>query len=326
MSAAGEMSGQGSAPVSSTQVDASQPEWMQRQERGNMFWLRVMSAISLGVGRKASRLVVYGIALYFLLLVRDARVASRGYLARVLGRKPGWLDLYKHVLTFASTVHDRMYLLNDRDDLFDVRCHGLPPQPSAASGVASGAFLFGAHLGSFEVLRTAARWDARNEISVAMYPENARQINEALAAINPQAVSNIIALGRVDSILTIHQRMLDGGMVGILADRAVGAADQYMSLPFLGEPADFPIGPFRLAAMMKQPVYFMAGLYRGGNRYDMHFELLSDFTDLTGMRREAVMRELMTRYVATLERFCKLAPHNWFNFYDFWRDAHREAA
>jgi predicted LPLAT superfamily acyltransferase len=305
---------------------ASTPEWMQRKERGSMFWLRVMSAISLGAGRRASRLVVYGIALYFLLFAGAARTASRDYLARALGRKPGVRDLYKHVLTFASTVHDRMYLLNDRYDLFDVQCVSLPPQPSATAGAATGAFLFGAHLGSFEVLRAAARWGARNEISVAMYPENARQINQALAAINPQAVSNIIALGRIDSILTIHQRMEEGGMVGILADRAVGAADQYVSLPFLGEPADFPIGPFRLAAMMKQPVYFMTGLYREGKRYDMHFELLSDFKDLSGMSRNAVIRELMSRYVATLERFCRQAPYNWFNFYDFWGDAHREAS
>ena len=28
----------------------------------------------------------------------------------------------------------------------------------------------------------------------------------------------------------------------------------------------------------------------------------------------------MQRYVATLERLCREAPYNWFNFYDFWAD------
>jgi len=297
-----------------------------------MFWLRVMRAISMAVGRGPSRIVVYGIALYFVLAASAARRASRSYLERSLGRKVTWRDLYRHVLTFASTVHDRFYLLNDRDDVFDVQCVGLPPESLAGSDGAEhgegtqGAFLFGAHLGSFEVLRAAARWDAQGKVCVAMYPENARQINQALAAINPAAVSNIIALGKIDSILHIHQRLQEGAMVGILADRAVGAADQYVSLPFLGAPAQFPIGPFRLAAMMKQPVYFMAGLYRGGKRYEVHFELLSDFSDRAGKNREALMRELMLRYVATLERHCRAAPYNWFNFYDFWGDPQRDTA
>jgi predicted LPLAT superfamily acyltransferase len=301
-------------------TSSEKPEWMQRKERGSMFWLRVMTAISMRVGRGPSRIVVYGIALYFMLAASAARQASRSYLARALGRPATWLDLYRHVLTFASTVHDRVFLLNDAQGVFDVKCFGLPQNdPGMQAG--QGAFLFGAHLGSFEVLRAAARRDERGEVSVAMYPENARQINEALAAINPSAVSNIIALGKIDSILTIHQRLKDGGMVGILADRAAGQ-DQYMSLPFMGAPASFPIGPFRLAAMLGQPVYFMAGLYCGGNRYEVHFELLADFADKAGKSRDTLIQELMTRYVTTLERYCKLAPLNWFNFYDFWGETH----
>jgi predicted LPLAT superfamily acyltransferase len=28
---------------------------------------------------------------------------------------------------------------------------------------------------------------------------------------------------------------------------------------------------------------------------------------------------LLLRYVERLEHYCRLAPYNWFNFYDFWR-------
>lgn len=300
------------------------PQWMRRKERGSLLGLRVMTAISLAVGRRLSRVVVLGISLYFLIMAKAARQASRDYLSRCLGRRPTWLDLYRHMLTFASTVHDRLYLLNDREDVFDVRCIGEAPDGMASGQASAGGFLFGAHLGSFEVLRAAARWDARDKICVAMYPENARQINQALAAINPHAVSNIIALGKIDSILSIHEKLKEGAMVGILADRAAGQ-DQYVSLPFLGAPASFPVGPFRLAAMMGRPVYFMAGIYRGGNRYDVHFELLMDAADKAGPDRDSLVRELMARYVATLERHCRQAPFNWFNFYDFWGDPHLDA-
>lgn len=300
------------------------PEWMRRKERGNAFWLRVMRWLSLTLGRRLSRSVVYGIALYFLLAAPAARLASRAYLARCLKRPVTWRDLYRHFLAFSSTIHDRIYLINDKHDIFSIRTLGVEPV-DALHACNKGLFLFGAHLGSFEVLRSLARDNPRLKVCMAMYPENARQINNALAAINPRAMQDIIALGKIDSVLAIHHRLEEGAMVGILADRATGP-DHYVDIPFLGAPARFPTGPFRMAAMLRHPVYFMAGLYRGGNRYDVHFELLADFSAATGGGRDAAVRELLANYVAALERHCQAAPLNWFNFYDFWEPARHDQA
>lgn len=289
---------------------------MQRKERGNIFWLRVMCWISLKFGRGLSRSVVYAIALYFVLAAPAARNASRNYLSRALARRVTWIDLYRHILTFASTIHDRFYLLNDQSDLFDIQVFGSEPLCEYRDRK-EGLFLFGAHMGSFEMLLAHAKVQ-HLDACVAMYPENARQLNSILTAINPQAMQGIIALGQFDSMLSIHHRLGEGSIVGVLADRAIGP-DQYISVPFLGASARFPTGPFRMAAMLRRPVYFMTGLYRGGNRYDVHFELLTDFSELATSGRDTVVRETLLKYVATLERHCKLAPFNWFNFYDFWK-------
>ena len=109
-------------------------------------------------------------------------------------------------------------------------------------------------------------------------------------------------------------------MVGILADRATGT-DAYQTVSFLGAPAHFPSGPFRMAAMLRQPVFFMAGLYLGGNRYDVHFEQIADFSSIDRGERDAAIRVAVEKYVATLERHCRAQPYNWFNFYDFWKSA-----
>lgn len=305
-------------------ADNRTPEWLRRKERGNAFWLRVMSRLSLLLGRRLSRTVLYGIALYFVLAVPAARRASRAYLERALDRPATWLDLYRHILAFASTIHDRLYLLNDRYDLFDIRIAGTGPL-HALHATKRGCLLFGAHLGSFEILRSIARDQPDLQISVAMFPENARRLNDALAAVNPGVMLDIIPLGQLDSMLAIHQRLKEGAMIGILADRASGP-DKYLELPFLGSPARFPTGPFRMAAMLRQPVFFMAGLYRGGNRYDVQFELLADFSEPPAANREQEVRELLAKYAAALERHCRAAPYNWFNFYDFWKPADRETS
>lgn len=293
-----------------------EPEWLKRDERGSIFWQRFMCRLSLMFGRRLSRSIVVGIALYFLLAVPAARKASRAYLTRCLGRHVTWQDMFRHIFTFSSTIHDRFYLLNDRHDLFNIKVVGTSPQQLLGASN-SGFFLFGAHFGSFEILRTHARENPGMKVCVAMYPENASKLNSALAAVNPHVMQDIIALGTFDSMLAIRDKLVNGAVVGILADRAVGS-DQTISIPFLGAPANFPTGPFRLAAMLRHPVYFMAGIYLGGNRYEIHFELLADLSLSDATDREAVVRGVLVKYVAALERHCKAAPYNWFNFYDFW--------
>lgn len=297
------------------------PEWMRRKERGSIFWLRVMGRLSLALGRRLSRLLVYGIALYFVFAAPAARKASRAYLARVLERSITWFDLYRHILAFSSTIHDRFFLIDGQHDLFNIQVFGSAPIYEYRD-CNRGLFLFGAHMGSFEMLLTHGR-TARLKVCIAMYLENARNINSMLAAINPQALQDIIALRQMGSMLAVHHKLEEGAMVGILADRAVGP-DRYISIPFLGAPARFPTGPFRLAAMLKHPVYFMVGLYRGGNRYEIHFELLADFSKSDPANRDAAVREALVKYAAALERHCKSAPYNWFNFYDFWESVYSD--
>ena len=64
----------------------------------------------------------------------------------------------------------------------------------------------------------------------------------------------------------------------------------------------------------------MAGLYRGGRRYDVRFEELADFSrrpdDATACER--ALQDAITAYVTRLEALAREAPYNWFNFHDFW--------
>ena len=139
-----------------SQKDPTDAAWMQQQERSNMAILKLMVWISLTFGRRVGRIVLYGIAAYFVLFSPRARRASRDYLHLALNRWAEWSDGFRHVFSFASTIHDRIYLLNDRFDLFDIEIIG----NEAVQKVAAehpGALLIGAHLGSFEVLRAVER-------------------------------------------------------------------------------------------------------------------------------------------------------------------------
>ena len=295
------------------------PAWTQRKERSNIPLMRFMTWLSLRLGRRVSRIVLSPASAYFMLFSPAACKASRAYLTRALGRPATWLDVWRHLIVFGATIHDRIYLLNDRFDLFDLRVHGREVmRDTLAEG--RGAFLMGAHLGSFEVMRALGRTQPNLRVAITMYEDNARRTNKILASINPAAKQAVIGLGQVDSMLKVREHLDTGSMIGILADRTIlgDARDSMRWVDFLGAPAAFPLGPLHMAAMLKRPVIFMTGLYRGGNRYDIHFETLADFSRVERGKRGAEVQAALTRYAALLEKHCRAAPYNWFNFFDFW--------
>jgi len=302
--------------------------WARQREFSSRRQMLVMRWFATFAGRRLARLVLYPVVCV-VILNRATRHRSARYLSRALGRPATWGDVYRHLLTFIATVLDRVYLLQERFDLFRFEASGVEAilEPFRRG---EGVLAFGAHLGSFEALRMIGH-EKGLRVAVIMYPDNARLINETLAALAPRAELRTIELGRIDAMLSIRRWLEDGGVAGLLADRSLPVGNPQRSkaiaLPFLGSPAYFPDGPFRLAAMLRRRVVFMAGLYRGGRDYDLRFVELADFSRLSGAgpaaagERDAAVRDAMQCYVSTLEDLCREAPYNWFNFYDFWADA-----
>ena len=294
-------------------------QWTDRPERGSKWLLWLMFRIAMTAGRPLARVLLWPITVFFWLRTPGARADSVRYLRRLWGREPQRWSSLKHYHAFSSTILDRVFFLGNRLESFDIRIQGEEHLASAISQ-RQGVFLVGAHLGSFEALRTIGRRQPGLRITMAMFEDNARMIGRFARAIDPSLELDVVALGRVDSMLQIQARLERGDFVGFLADRSFGD-DTTISAPFLGEPAPFPTGIFRMAAVMRRPVMMMAGLYRGGNRYDLYIEPLADFSQAERASRNAMVESAVTRFAQRLEHYCRLAPFNWFNFYDFWRPA-----
>jgi predicted LPLAT superfamily acyltransferase len=292
------------------------PEWLERPERSNKLALRAITWIALTLGRPLARLMLYPICLYFLAFSIKPRAASRQYLGKVLARPAGPADTFRHYHTFAGSLLDRLYLLREQLPRFDVRVEGADIVEGLVKE-GKGCVLLGAHLGSFEIIRSAGR--ARGfQVKMVMYEDNARKIGELLEAINPDLQMEVIGLGQIDSMIKVEAALARGEIVGLLADRTIRGGGT-VSCPFLGTEAAFPVGPIRIAAMLKRPIALMFGIYRGGNRYEVHFERLAAADEIPGRRRDEAAERLLRRYVERLEHYCRSAPYNWFNFYDFWR-------
>ena len=298
--------------------------WAARREQGSRLALRLMAWIAVTLGRPAARLLLHPISLYYLLFAATPRRHSARYLGRVLGRPATWGDLYRHIHTFACTVLDRVYFVRGQLQNFELQVHG---DAGCDETIAQrrGGFLLGAHLGSFESLHAAGKSFPGMRVTMVMYPDNARKIHGVLQAVAPDFELAVIGIGNPGSTLAIRDALDGGHLVGLLGDRVLGTASARsgsIEIPFLGVPALFSDGPLRLAMLLRRRVIFMVGLYLGGRRYDVRFETLADFTAAPAdpATREQLVQATLRDYVARLERLCREAPYNWFNFYDYWRE------
>jgi predicted LPLAT superfamily acyltransferase len=292
-------------------------DWIRHRERGSMALLKIMAFLSMRLGRALSRIVLYGIAVYFFLFGPSARRHSRHYLRLALGREPTARDRFRQILTFATTIHDRVYLINGHYELFNFTLEG-EAMVRAQAATGHGALLLGAHMGSFEVIHSLSRRQRGMRVAMAMYADNARKISGILAAINPNVIQDIVALGQIDAMLNIADRINHGAYVGVLGDRTLGE-EPVQAVNLLGERAYLPIGPMRAAAILRCKVFFMAGLYRGKNDYHVVFEQLADFSCSSIGSRSIAVRAAIDRYAAAIDHYCRSDPYNWFNFFDFWR-------
>ena len=290
--------------------------WLEQRERSTVGALRALVWVTRKLGRRAGRAILLPVCLYFLVFAPRARRASRDYLSRVLARPPRWIELFRHFYWFGTAALDRVFFLAGRFDLFDIRLAGksLLQDRRRAGG---GCFLLGAHLGSFEALRALGRRMGLR-VNLLMFERNAQKVARIARAVDPDFDAHVIALGAPDSMLKVEACLARGEWVGMLGDRTPYDTGR-VRVTFLGAPASFPTAPFRIAAMLGRPIVLMAGLYRGGSRYDLCFEELLAAQPSDAGREERI-RAWAALYAARLEHYCREAPYNWFNFYDFWAD------
>lgn len=293
--------------------------WKQRPEGGGRFALGLILGIARFGGRGLARLLLYPITLYFLLVRGPERRASRAYLTRVFGRPVGLMQIARHIHCFASTILDRVFLLSEHFRRFELNVHGVEIAHEAMDR-GHGVILLGSHLGSFEALRVLSQ--TRPDVSVRVVLDKGQNpaITQLLEALNPGIANTVIDAGQGgnDIVLAIQEAAAQGALVGLLGDRA-RPGEASINCQFLGSPAPFPTAPILIASALHIPVVLCFGLYRGGRRYDLHFELFSEGLTIPRQHRREMLAEHVQRYADRLEHYVRLAPYNWFNFYDFWQ-------
>jgi len=301
--------------------------WLSVRERGSILGMRFVVWCYRWLGRRICQAVILPVVLYFFLTDRRGRRASLRYLRRLyarpggraaLGSRPAWRHAFRHYHECGLSILDRVGFWLGKDDDFAIE---FPDEAeyTRAGADGRGAIILGAHLGSFDALRVLAR-RAGVVVNVVMFIEHARKINSIFQALDRGAALRVIELdpASINSALSIKACIDRGEFVALLADR-VGIGDEKRTgrVDFLGDPTTLPHGPFLLGSLLKCPMVLMLALRTGPARYRVYAERFADRVAVSGPED---LDALAGDFARRLERYCLMAPYQWFNFYDYWAD------
>jgi len=126
----------------------------------------------------------------------------------------------------------------------------------------------------------------------------------------------------VVTVLKLREKITQGEWVFIAGDRIpVTGHQRITSINFLGRKAQLPIGPYYLAHALACPVNLIFS-YRHNTASTQKIKLevirFSEKIFLPRKSRDADLLNYAQQFAIEIEKQCKQAPFQWFNFYDFW--------
>ena len=284
----------------------------QPKQRGSAFgfaWFRFLLQIG---GLRAAYAMLYPVALHYALFDHRARCAIHPYVRHRFperSRFGQWLATYRIFLEQGRMLVDR-YTALTRPSLLDIT---ITAQGEAAlrTLAAEGGILLMSHAGNWQAaIPKLARLGKTVHLVMAAEPN--RSVSETLQLDGGcgELVQVINAEQFMDAAPRVVAALASKEIVSLMGDRAYGSAA--MPVPFLGEPANFPVAAFRIASATGKSVFFPFVPRTGHGRYVIEVSAVA----LPAGRAE--LNSNMMRYAAALEAFSDAYPYQCFPFTDMW--------
>lgn len=259
----------------------------------------------------------------FSAMPRERRSARRN-LERVTGRTgaASLMATFRLFYNFSKFVTAFIDLTPFRPEKLEGRVKGgdaVTEAIRAALGRGRGLVVLTLHQGQYEVGLALLR-QLGVPVTVVVLPEE----SAAAAQVEERARSDaaVRVLRSSDSNLVGIELMLAlrrNEIVALQADRSGGGATR--RIPLFGAPVDLPAGPLLLAAATGAPILLVVTLIRGHRCYELVHR--GPFEPPSQRAGEALAEKDLKRahreLAGNMEVMIRLAPEQWFNFYDVWK-------
>jgi len=248
------------------------------------------------------------------------RKVKRSYPEKVQNRSMNWLS-FLHFLAFGQSLLDK-YIAWSQVPTDIAMEPGADKMLIDLVASRRGCLVIGSHFGNLEYSRGISVRYPELVINVLMYDQHAEKFSSLMEDAGVESRMNLIQVTDIDLelALTLKEKVQRGEWVVIAGDRVpVGENKRVCRATFFGEKADFPIGPYVLANLLRCPVYLLHCFH-----VEDHYQVGMEFFEkefLTDRKsRQQSYEQAAQKFARALEKQVARFPLQWFNFYDFWGD------
>lgn len=286
--------------------------------RGGLAGYRIFLFLLRNFNLRAAYLLLYFVALYFVLFARKARKPMYFYFNAVLGY--GFFKtvrfLYLNNLTFGKVIIDKVVMMAGLPNKFTFDFDGEEHLHDMANR--GGGLIIGAHIGNWEIAGHLLD-RIKTPIHIVMLEAEHVKIKALLDSVMTEKRMDIIMIkDDMSHLFQIKDALLNNEIVAIHGDRFLPGS-KTMTCNFLGKDAEFPTGPFYIAMKYGKPVTFVSAV----KETDWHYHFTATEPNLYEnpnniKNREKTLKRMIGDYVEQLEATLHKHPEQWFNYYYFW--------
>ena len=212
---------------------------------------------------------------------------------------------------FSQIIIDRFYMYAGGKFEFEIDNYNLYQQ---LAGAEPGFLILSAHVGNYEaagytLVATKKRYNA---LVFAGEAESVMQNRQKM--FDETNIRMILVKEDMSHVFLLNDALCNGESVSIPSDRVV-SGQKTVSCDLFGAPANFPLGPFAIAAQRDLAVLSIQVMKASVKKYHIFIEQLKNQGNT--IREKAV--DLAQQYAAHIESVVRKYPEQWFNYYEFWQ-------
>jgi predicted LPLAT superfamily acyltransferase len=229
------------------------------------------------------------------------------------------MAVYKNNFILGQTIIDKVAVMAGAKNPFKV-FHKNGEMLDELTAIGKGGILVSAHIGNWEVAGQGLN-RLGTAFNVLMYSNEKEDVKQYMDGVMKEKKINIIAINEETKshIIELHKAFTNNELVVMHGDRYREGA-KTLSTHFFGRPAKFPAGPFIMAAKFGVPLCIVFAVKIDKHTYQFSTEKPIQVDRVRGEAQlEKVCKDLLERYVIEVEKMVKAYPHQWFNYYDFWK-------
>lgn len=268
-------------------------------------------------GKNVLYLIAFLVAFFTFIFARKVRNYSKKYLTVIGGElkiNSGLINQFKNIYSYANSLVDKMLVFSGEFDTRFVEFNNKDEQKEVFDTIAkaNGVIFLCNHIGNIEVLYTFFRNEnipSNFSINIVISKKQSKVFNNFLEKIKTEIPVNLFPIEDmgIETGMELEEKLDNGGILYIAGDRVSQTNDkQNIETELFDRKIYLPKGAFKLVNAMNRATYFVSAI-KQDKKYSVYLEKQESISE----------KSLTSSYTKFMEKMIKIAPFQFYHFYDF---------